>query len=338
VHTRALCHELHEAYIPACGAPDPDPILILGEKGTGKDLIARYIHAYSKRQHGAFIAVNCAEITDELASARFFGHKRGSFTGSVSSEPGFFRVADRGILFLDEIAELSIRAQGTLLRVLENRTILPVGETRESRVDVQVILATNRDPEKAVAEGVLRPDLYDRFRTHAIRLAPLRERPWDIPALVRHYIGFHEGRMQRKTLGVTLDALRTMVGYVWPGNVRELARVCSMLVIRAQPGTVIAQSLLSRYAPEVQYGDRNPKSIAVSMDDLPMRDAVRIIEREIIVARLRQHNWNIRSARESLALPKTTFNRYTRGLGIAITPRRNNDALDGMAEVEGSAR
>src|SRR6266567_1444942 len=151
VQTQALREELHQIHIPAASAPDPDPILMLGEKGTGKDLVARYIYAYSSRHNRPYVAVNCAEITDELATARFFGHKRGSFTGSLANEPGLFRAADRGVLFLDEIGDLSLRAQGTLLRVLENRTVVPLGETSEQRVDVQVILGTNCDPEQAVA-------------------------------------------------------------------------------------------------------------------------------------------------------------------------------------------
>src|SRR5262249_46295484 len=172
-HTQALRRVLHETYIPAAEAPDPDPVLILGEKGTGKDLVARYLHAYSARRSRPFVPVNGAEITDEMAAARFFGHKRGAFTGALGDEPGFFRAAHRGVLFLDEIAELSPRAQGTLLRVLENRTVVPVGDTRETRVDVQVLLATNRDLSEAVASGAIKADFLDRFKTQTLVLQPL---------------------------------------------------------------------------------------------------------------------------------------------------------------------
>ncbi|HLJ27405.1 MAG TPA: sigma 54-interacting transcriptional regulator [Candidatus Angelobacter sp.] len=315
--TQALRRELHDIYVPAASAPDPDPILILGEKGTGKDLVARYIYAYSARRNRPYIAVNCAEITDELATARFFGHKRGSFTGSMADEPGLFRAADHGVLFLDEIGDLSARAQGTLLRVLENRTVVPLGETKELRINVQVILGTNRDPERAVTEGSIRADLLDRFRTQEIRLAPLRDRPWDIPALVRHFLAHHENRTKKKILGMHPDILKLMVGYSWPGNVRELARVCSLLITHAKPGAPIDDALFSRLLPHIAREGWNPKAGALLVGDVPMRHALEMFGRELILARLRQHNWNIRSARESLGLPKTTFHRYTRTLGIA---------------------
>lgn len=315
-----LRRELHQIYIPACGVRDPDPVLILGEKGTGKDLIARYINAYSARRNKPFIAVNCAEITDELASSRFFGHRKGSFTGSVANEPGFFRAADGGVLFLDEIAELSLRAQGTLLRVLENRTIVPLGETKESRVDVQVILATNRDPDRAVAEGILRADLCDRIRIQAIRLQPLRERPSDIPLLVSHFVAYHAERMGKTVMGIDPEALKAMVGYSWPGNVRELARVCSLLVAHTPTNSSIALSLLARQLPDVVNAEWNPKAGALLLGNISMREALRVFEREMILSRLRQFGWDVRATRKSLGLPKTTFHRHLRELKLTSAP------------------
>jgi DNA-binding NtrC family response regulator len=317
IQTQVLRCELHDIHVPAASAPDPDPILILGERGTGKDLVARYIYSYSTRRNGPYIAVNCAEITDEMAAARFFGHKRGAFTGSVASEPGLFRAADGGVLFLDEIGDLSLRAQATLLRVLENRMLVPVGETKEVRVDVQVVLGTNCNPEQAVAEGRMRADLLDRFRTNQISLAPLRERPWDIPALTRHFITYHEERTRKNTLGLAPDVLKTMVGYSWSGNVRELARVCSLLVTHVKPGMLIDSALFTRLFPHIAKERRNPGAGALLDGELNMRNALETFGRELILARLRQHNWNVKSTRESLGLPKTTFHRYTRALGIS---------------------
>jgi len=322
-YTQALRRELHHTYIPAAGASEPDPLLILGEKGTGKDLVARYLHAYSSRRDRPFVAVNCAEITDELAAAQFFGHRRGSFTGAVADAPGFFRAAQGGVLFLDEIAELSVKAQGTLLRVLENRTITPMGDTRETRVDVQVLLATNRDPERLVAEGALKPDLYDRFRTQALRLQPLRERPWDVPALVQHLVSHHERRMRKKTLGVAPDAMRTLLAYSWPGNVRELDRVCSLLITHGEANARLDRCLLGRCYPDVLGAAPSPKAATVLSEDVPMREAVRAFERELILSRLERHNWNVRAARESLRLPKTTFHRYVAELGLRRQPNES---------------
>jgi DNA-binding NtrC family response regulator len=315
-HTYALRRTLHEVYIPAAEAPDPDPVLILGEQGTGKDLVARYLHAYSGRRDRPFVVLSGAEVTDELAASRFFGHKRGAFTGALADEPGVFRAAHHGTLFLDEIAELSPRAQAVLLRTLENRTVVPVGETREVRVDVQLILATNRDVDQAVREGVLRADFVDRFRTQAIRLEPLRDRPWDIPALVRHFVSHHEQRMRKKTLGMTNDATRVMVSHSWPGNVRELARVCSLLVNHAKPGTAIDRGLLERCYPEAVRSAPNPKAGPVLWEDVPMDEAVRAFQRELILSRLERHQGNIRAARDSLGMPKTTFRRHLIDLGI----------------------
>jgi DNA-binding NtrC family response regulator len=319
--TQALRRVLHETYIPAAGVPDPDPILILGEKGTGKDLVARYLHAYSARRDRPFVVVSAAEITDELAAARFFGYKRGSFTGATSDELGLFRAADQGTLFLDEVADLTPRAQATLLRVLENRTVVPVGDTREVRVDVQVLLATNRDPEQAARDGVLRADLLDRFATQVVRLQPLRERPWDIPALCAHFLSRHERRSRKKTLGLTREAVRMMVAYEWPGNVREVDRVCSLLVTHAQPGERLDAGFVARCHPALSKSPPNPRAGAVLSRDLSMRDALRTLKRELILSRLEQHDWDLSAARRSLHLPRTTFNRYMVQLDIA-PPRR----------------
>lgn len=327
-HTQALRRLLHETYIPATQAPDPDPVLILGEKGTGKDLVARYLYAYSARRKNAFVAVNCAEISDELASARFFGHKKGSFTGAITDEPGLFRAAHGGVLFLDEIAELSPRGQGTLLRVLENRTVVRVGDTREIKVDVQVILATNRDLDAAVRDGSIKADFLDRFKTQAIRIEALRNRPWDIPALLQHFVSHHERRTRKKTLGLEQEALRLLSTYSWPGNVRELARVCSLLVTHAHAGARIDLPLLERCYPDAVKCARNPQAGPLIFEDVPMREALRAFKRELILSRLERHNWDARAARESLRLPKTTLRRYTVRLGIHSPRRRGADPAD----------
>jgi DNA-binding NtrC family response regulator len=316
-HTQALRRSLHEIYIPSLEVENPEPILILGERGTGKDLIARYLHAFSARRKRPLVVVNCAEITDELAAARFFGHKKGSFTNALSDEPGFFRAAHGGVLFLDEVAELSLRAQAHLLRVLEGSRLVPVGQTREIPVDVAVVLATNRDLDEAVREGVLRADFYDRFRTLAIRLLPLRERPWDIPLLLEHFRRHHEGKHRKRTLGFTQEALRALVSYDWPGNVREVARACSLFVIHARPGAQIDLALIESCYPGILHGTPNPNAGPLLWDGASMQDALRTFQRELILARLERHGGNVKAARESLGLTKTTFHRYMKDLGIA---------------------
>lgn len=315
-HTQALRRALHEIYIPALAAENPEPILILGERGTGKDLIARYLHAFSSRHKKPLVVVNCAEITDELAASRFFGHKKGSFTSALADEPGFFRAADGGALFLDEVAELSLRAQAHLLRVLENHVVTPVGQTREIRVNVAVILATNRDLSEAIQTGTLREDFYDRFRTLAIRLLPLRERPWDIPILLEHFRRHHERKHRKRTLGFTPEALRALVSSAWPGNVRELARACALFVIHAQPGAPIDLALLQRCLPEILQASPDLTG-PLLWGDLSFRDATRQFERELLLARLERHGGSAKAARESLGLSKATFHRYMRRLGLS---------------------
>ncbi|HEX9941063.1 MAG TPA: sigma-54-dependent Fis family transcriptional regulator [Thermoanaerobaculia bacterium] len=315
-HTQALRRALHETYIPSLDAENPEPILILGERGTGKDLIARYLHAYSSRRRKPLVVVNCAEITDELAASRFFGHKKGSFTGALTDEPGFFRAADGGILFLDEVADLSLRAQAHLLRVLENHRVVPVGQTREIPVDVAVVLATNRDLDAAVREGTLRADFYDRFRALAIRLLPLRERPWDIPLLLEHFRRHHESKHRKRTLGFTHEALRALVSYGWPGNVREVARACSLFVIHARPGAQIDSALIELCYPEILHAAPNPKAGPLLADGVSLHEAVSAFERELILSRLERYGGNMKAARESLGLAKATFHRYLKRLGV----------------------
>jgi DNA-binding NtrC family response regulator len=324
-HTAALRRVLHETFIPAMEVENPEPVLVLGERGTGKDLIARYLHAYSSRHKRPLVVVNCAEITDELAASRFFGHKRGSFTGALGDEPGFFRAADGGVLFLDEVAELTPRAQAHLLRVLENHTVTPVGQTREHKVDVAVVLATNRDLDQAVRDGAVRADFYDRFRTLAVRLLPLRERPWDIPPLLEHYRRHHERKHRKRTMGFTREAFRALVSHDWPGNVRDLARSCSLFVIHAQPGAWIDRALIERCLPEILSGAPNPKAGPLLGEGSTLEEALEAFERELVLSRLEQHGGNVKAARESLGLTKTTFHRTMKRLGIATGPGSPDD-------------
>lgn len=315
--TLELVESLHETYVRALAADRPDPILVLGERGTGKDLVARYVHAYSARQRRPFVVVNCAEITDELAASRFFGHKRGSFTGALTDEPGFFRAANGGVLFLDEVTELSARSQAHLLRVLENHTVTPVGLTREVPVDVAVILATNRNLEAAVRDGALRADFYDRFRTLAIRLLPLRDRPEDVPLLLEHFRRLQERKHRKRTRGFSAEALRSLVSFEWPGNVRELARACSLFVLHAREGEQIDRALLERCLPEVLRGSPNPKAGPVLWDGVEMEEAVSDFQRRLILSRLERYGGSVRAARESLGVTKTTFHRWMKELDIS---------------------
>ncbi len=212
-------------------APTDAPVLILGETGSGKEVVARAIHTRSRRASGPFLRVNCGAIPPELVDSELFGHERGSFTGAVATRQGWFERADGGTLFLDELGELPAAAQVRLLRVLQDGTFERVGGQRSLTVDVRIVAATHRDVERLVAEGVFRQDLWYRISVFPIRLPPLRERIEDIPALATHFAWRAGLRLHGKPLVPSAAAVELLVGYPWPGNVRELAAVIERAVI-----------------------------------------------------------------------------------------------------------
>jgi len=204
-------------------------VLITGESGAGKELVAQSIHRYSKRAGGPFKAINCGSLTETLLEARLFGHIKGAFTGASGARSGLFEAANRGTIFLDEIGDMPMSLQGYLLRVLQERTILPVGSHTERKVDVRVIAATNKDLQREVKEGHFRQDLYYRLNEFSIRVPALREHPSDIPLLVRHFLGPVE--MEK-------EGLAMLSNYHWPGNVRELKATIKRLTLRAAGGAI----------------------------------------------------------------------------------------------------
>ena len=313
--TQKLRRLLHEVYIPMAGTRDPEPLLILGETGTGKDLLARYIHAYGARSSRPFVVVNCAEVTDDLAGVLFSGHMKGAFTGADRPAPGLFRAAHEGVLFLDEVGELSPRAQGALLRAIDNREVMPLGATSAHRVNVFVVLATNRDLDQAVRDGALKDDLYRRFKTHQIRLKPLRERPWDVAPLVSHFLRHHERRAGKKLLGLSEDTRRALLAYPWPGNVREVSKVCALLVAHAKVNQRIDRAALLALYPDLERAASGSMD-ACLLANVRFREATVRYQRELVLSRLEAFEHNVRAARESLGLPKSTFRRKLKQLGL----------------------
>ena len=310
--TLQLRRILHEVYIPASGTRQPDPLLVLGETGTGKDLIAKYIHAYGPRSKKPLVIVNCSEITDELAASRFFGHTKGAFTGADQASLGYFRAANGGVLFLDEIGELTPRGQATLLRAIDDWTVTPVGDTQQHMVDVLVVLATNRDLDSAVRAGGMRKDFFHRFNTDQIQLKALRERPQDVLPLVSHFLRYHENRASKKLLGFTQDAMRALVAYPWPGNVREVKKVCSKLVMHAKANTRIDRETLFRLHPDIAASQQGSGDLGIPQ----FREATARFQREMILGRLEAHEFKIGETRRSLGLSKTTWRRAIARLGL----------------------
>ncbi len=206
-------------------------VLIQGDSGTGKELLARYIHSKSKRKDYPFIAINCAAIPSELIESELFGADRGAYTGAVNTRPGKFEIANHGTLFLDEIGDLSLSAQAKVLRAIEDKTIRHLGSNVDIKLDIRLISATNRDLNKLVENKKFRTDLFYRISTYPITIPPLRERKEDIPLLLDYYIELYSGKIGKKPPKVTKNALEELINYDWPGNVREFSNVIERAII-----------------------------------------------------------------------------------------------------------
>ncbi len=225
-------------------------VLIEGETGTGKELIARAVHAASPRRERLFVAVNCAALSEGILESELFGHRRGSFTGAIADRKGLFEVADEGTIFLDEISEMPLALQAKLLRVLQDGEVRPVGENKAKTVDVRVVAATNRRLEEEVKAGRFREDLYYRLKVFPIHLPPLRERIEDVPALARHFVRRLAAQLKKPVGAPTPETLAMLARYPFPGNVRELANEIERAVLLAEPGAPLTDDLLSERLQE----------------------------------------------------------------------------------------
>jgi two-component system response regulator HupR/HoxA len=248
-------------------------VLIEGETGTGKELVARAIHAAGPRRDHLFVAVNCAALSEGLLESELFGHRRGAFTGATEDRKGLFEVASGGTLFLDEVSETSPALQAKLLRVLQEGEIRPVGETRSRTVDTRVIVATNRNLEELVKAGRFREDLYYRLRVFPIRLPPLRDRREDIPALTRHLLGRLARQVKKPVPAPSEETLALLARYPFPGNVRELANELERAVLLAAPGAPITEDLLSERLQEAA-GDGAAPSVLQHRTDSFEREQI----------------------------------------------------------------
>jgi len=293
-------------------APTGSTVLILGETGTGKELIARAIHNLSPRRDHPFIKVNCAAIPAGLIESELFGHERGAFTGAVSRRIGRFEMADGGTLFLDEIGDIPLELQPKLLRVLQEQEFERIGSTQTTRVSVRIVAATSRDLPRMVAAREFRPDLYYRLNVFPLRVPALRERSEDIPLLVRHFVELYSGRTSRRVTEVPVEAMEVLVRYHWPGNVRELQNVVERAVILS-PGKVLRPSL-EELQPLCQTTE------AVGVDQADDRTTLKEVEREHIFRALAATNWVVggpKGAGARLGLARTTLIAKMKKLGIS---------------------
>ncbi|NUP88938.1 MAG: sigma 54-interacting transcriptional regulator [Candidatus Sumerlaeia bacterium] len=289
-------------------APTGSTVLIGGETGTGKELIARALHDLSPRRDRTFVKLNCSAIPTGLLESEMFGHERGAFTGAISQKVGRFELAHRGTLFLDEVGDIPPELQPKLLRVLQEQEFERLGSTRTIKVDVRLVAATHRDLAKMVSDGHFREDLYYRLNVFPVILPPLRNRPDDIPRLVRHFTHQFARRMGRRIESVPSAVMEALVGYPWPGNVRELQNVIERAVILS-PGSSL----------QVPVGDLQQtvaSSPAPADEPITLADA----EREHILDALRETNWVVagpRGAAARLGMKRSTLQKKMKKLGIS---------------------
>jgi transcriptional regulator with GAF, ATPase, and Fis domain len=285
-------------------------VLIIGETGTGKELIARAIHQFGKRANRPFITLNCAALTENLVESELFGHEPGSFTGADRQREGRFELADGGALFLDEISELSLEVQAKLLRVLQEAQFERVGGSKTLSFDVRIIVATNRDLEQEIIAGRFRADLFYRLNVYPITVPPLRDRKDDIPLLVEYFVGRLSNRIRKVIRRIPSSTMDQLVAYEWPGNVRELKNVVERAIITTQTDEL--------HLPEALGGRMNKPQDPVSLNDRDL-PSLACVERKYIMHVLQSTGWRIsgpKGAAKTLDLNPSTLRYRIKKLGI----------------------
>ncbi len=286
-------------------------VLIEGETGAGKELIAAAVHYRSRRRDKLFVSQNCAAMPENLLESELFGHKKGSFTGAHEDKKGLFEIADGGTLFLDEVTEMPLPLQSKLLRVLQEGEVRPVGAAHEKRVNVRIVAATNRNLDKEVAEGRFREDLYYRLKVFPIRVPPLRERREDIPLLATHFLKRYTAELGRPAAGFSQQAMELLQAYDWRGNVRELQNEVQRLVIQIEDGGFVTPELLSPRIRQIEgvVGRVKPAkgTLKEMMDQL---------ERWLLIEALREHDNNKTAAAKSLGITREGLHKKLRGFGL----------------------
>lgn len=311
------CEDMQEVYrLIKKVAPTAAPVLVMGETGTGKELVARKIHQESERSKGPFVAVNCMALASGVLESELFGHEKGAFTGAMDRHKGKFEIADRGTLFLDEVGELTPGAQVTLLRFLQDKEFQRVGGTKDIRVDVRVIAATNKDLKKSIEKGAFREDLFYRLNMVSIALPPLRDRGEDLYELVDHFVRMYNAELH-KSLNASPELIGVLKNYDWPGNVRELENVIAQAAIIAEGDSLDPEHLplaMRGYIGAFSEEKKTTKKTGV-------KSQVDAVEREIIRKTLEETDWNKSKAAERMGIHRTTLQYKMKKLGIS--PKNN---------------
>ncbi|MBN1946262.1 MAG: sigma-54-dependent Fis family transcriptional regulator [Bradymonadales bacterium] len=297
-------------------APTKARILITGESGSGKELVARAIHRLSPRSEGPFIKVNCAAIPADLIESELFGHEKGAFTGAIRSRRGRFQLADKGTILLDEIADMSPSTQAKVLRVLQTAEITPVGSERSERVDVRVIASTNKELKEEIAIGRFREDLYFRLAVVPLRVPPLREHPEDIPLMVTTFLDLFAQEHDLAPKEISPEVLESLTCYRWPGNVRELKNVIERLLIMGH-NPIQVSDLPDYIVPDLPL---RKQGLLLPPGSLPLRTFKEQAEKTYIEATLRANDWNVSRTADQLGVERTNLHKKLKQLGIEREP------------------
>ena len=297
-------------------APTNASVLITGENGTGKELVARSVHFYSLRREKPFIEINCAAIPEELIESELFGHERGAFTGAVAQKKGKFDLADGGTLFLDEIGDMSLKTQAKVLRILQEKKFERVGGTRTLEVDVRVVAATNKHLEEEIKNGAFREDLYYRLNVVPFKVPSLKERSDDIPLLASFFLDSFCRREGRELKRIVPEAMETLQRYDWPGNVRELKNIVERLVIMTAGGTITLNHLPDYFRVEANGREAGGGKLDSMLELSSLREAREEFEKEFIIQKLEEHDWNVSRTAEAIELERSNLHRKIKTYGI----------------------
>lgn len=289
--------------------PTRSNILLLGESGTGKGLVAEVVHCNSQRKDKPFISINCSAIPENLLESELFGYRKGAFTGAASDKKGLITMADQGTLFLDEIGDMSLGLQAKILKVLETGEVFPIGETKPKYADIRLVAATNKNLEEQILKGLFREDLYYRLNVIEVKIPALRERKEDIDVLARHFVDKYSRENNKKIAGITEEAMEVLLKYPWPGNIRELRNVIERAVVLAGSDK-IGISELPVKLPMAKDG-RSEETLKAKLE---------YYEEKVIKDVLQAHNWNKEEAARELDVDLATLYRKIKKLGIEKEP------------------